>query len=193
MPPTGSRIGALPGRACAGERDLGRHARSLAHVATARTAESRSSIRDKPISIAGVTYPRGIGTRSISEFVIDLDGQALRFASLVGLDDVVKDGVGSVTFEVWADDTLVAESGMLRAGDAPKILSADLKGRRVLTLLVDDGGDTSNDDEVAWAGAHIILEPGATSTPRPYVAPPEPPPAVAPVRNVPQPEFTVHA
>ena len=70
------------------------------------------SIRDKPISLGGVTYPRGIGTRSISEFVIDLDGQALRFASLVGLDDAVKDGVGSVTFEVWADDTLVAESGL---------------------------------------------------------------------------------
>jgi len=147
------------------------------------------SIRDKPISIDGVTYPRGIGTRSISEFVIELDGQALRFASVVGLDDAVKGGVGSVTFEVWADDTLVAESGTLRGGDAPKILSADLKGRRVLTLLVDDGGDTSNDDEVAWAGAHIVLTPGATSKPRPYVAPPEPPPAVAPVRNVPQPEI----
>ena len=101
----------------------------------------------------------------------------------------VKDGVGSVSFEVWADDTLVAESGLMRAGDAPKILSADLKGRRVLTLLVDDGGDTSNDDEVAWAGAHIVLAPGATSKPRPYVAPPEAPPAVAPVRNVPQPEI----
>ncbi len=48
------------------------------------------SIRNLPISMGGVVYPRGIGTRSISEFVIDLHGQALRFESMVGLDDVVR-------------------------------------------------------------------------------------------------------
>jgi alpha-galactosidase len=147
------------------------------------------SIRDQPILLGGVTYPRGIGTRSISEFVIDLHGQAQRFASVVGFDDAIKPGVGSVTFEVWADDTLVAASGLMRVGDAPKTLSADLKGARVLTLLVDDGGDTSNDDEVAWAGAHIVLVPNATSKPRPYDAPPEPPPAIAPLRKLPQPQI----
>jgi alpha-galactosidase len=162
----------------------------LSHMSQRRgVPKAGLSIRDRPISLAGVIYPRGIGTRSISEFVIDLDGQALHFESVVGIDDVVKDGVGSVTFEVWADDTLVAESGLMRPGDAPKTLSADLKGRRVLTLLVDDGGDTSNDDEVAWAGAYIELVPGATSKPRPYIAPPEPPPAVAPVRELPQPQI----
>jgi hypothetical protein len=57
------------------------------------------SIRDQPILLGGVTYPRGIGTRSISEFVIDLDGQALQFASVVGFDDALKPGVGTVTFE----------------------------------------------------------------------------------------------
>ncbi len=131
------------------------------------------SIRDQPIVLGGVTYPRGIGTRSISELVIDLDGQAERFTSVVGFDDAIKPGVGSVTFEVWADDALVAGSGLMRVGDAPKTLSADLKGARVLTLLVDDGGDRSNDDEVAWAGAHIVLIPKATAKPRPYDAPPE--------------------
>jgi alpha-galactosidase len=145
------------------------------------------SIRDLPIVLAGITYPRGIGTRSISEFVIDLGGEATRFASMVGIDDVVRTGVGTVTFEVWADDTRVAASGHMRAGDAPKLLSADLTGARVLTLLVDDGGDTSNDDEVAWAGAMIQLAPGAKSRPRPYVAPPETPPAVAPASESPSP------
>jgi alpha-galactosidase len=146
------------------------------------------SVRDLPISLGGVTYPHGIGTRSISEFVIDLHGTALRFASMVGIDDAVKDGVGTVTFEVWADDTLVAASGLLRAGDAPKLLSADLSGAHVLTLLVDDGGDTSNDDEVAWAGATLFLRPDAPR-PAPYVAPPEPPPAIAPVLDLLRPEI----
>jgi alpha-galactosidase len=145
------------------------------------------SIRDTPIQLGGVTYPHGIGTRSISEFVIDVGGEAVRFESMVGLDDAVREGVGSVTFEVWADDTRVAASGRMRAGEPPKLLSADLTGARVLTLLVDDGGDTSNDDEVAWAGAMIRLSPGAKSRPQPYTAPAESPPAVAPAFDLLQP------
>jgi alpha-galactosidase len=138
------------------------------------------SIRDRPILLGGVEYPRGIGTRSISEFVIDLAGGATRFQSMVGIDDVVRGGVGTVTFEVWADDVKVADSGLMRAGDAPKLLSVDLRGARVLTLLVDDGGDTSNDDEVAWGGAMIELVPGASPRPAAYTPPPEAPVVIAP-------------
>jgi alpha-galactosidase len=157
---------------------------------TQRRGEPRAgrSIRDLPILLGGVTYPHGIGTRSISEFVIDLHGDALRFESMVGLDDVVKTGVGSVTFEVWADDTRVAASGLMRPGDPPKRLTADLAGARVLTLLLDDGGDTSNDDEAAWAGATLYLKPDA-KRPVPYVAPPEPPPAIAPAVTALKPEI----
>jgi alpha-galactosidase len=145
------------------------------------------SIRDRPILLGGVEYPRGIGTRSISEFVIDLKGGATRFRSMVGIDDVVRDGVGSVTFEVWADDVKVAESGLMRAGDTPKMLSADLRGARVLTLLVDDGGDTSNDDEVAWGGAMIELATGASPRPEPYTPSAEAPVVIAPSHSSPTP------
>jgi alpha-galactosidase len=152
----------------------------LGHLSQRRgTPRAGLTIRGKPIVLGGHTYPHGIGTRSISEFVIDLKGDAHRFVSMVGFDDVLKPGVGTVTFEVWADDTLVARSGVMRVGDAPKLLSADLRGARVLTLLVDDGGDTSNDDEVAWAGATIFLAQGAKTRPQPYVPPAEAPPAIA--------------
>jgi alpha-galactosidase len=140
------------------------------------------SIRNLPISLGSVVYPHGIGTRSISEFVIDLHGQALRFEAMAGLDDAVRSGVGSVTFEVWADDKLVTASGAIRAGESPRRLSADLTGARILTLLLDDGGDTSNDDEAAWGGATIYLLPGAPH-PAPYVAPIELAPALAAASN----------
>jgi len=94
------------------------------------------SIRDLPISLGGVVYPHGIGTRSISEFVIDLHGKAVRFEAMVGLDDAVRSGVGSVSFEVWADDRRVDASGVIRAGEPARRLSADLTGARVLTLLL---------------------------------------------------------
>lgn len=159
----------------------------LGHMTQRRgTPRAGRSIRGLPISLGGVVYPRGIGTRSISEFVIDLHGQALRFEAMVGLDDAVRQGVGSVIFEVWVDDKLVTASGLMRAGDAARKLSADLRGARVLTLLLDDGGDTSNDDEAAWGGATIYLQPGA-SPPTPYVAPAESAPLIAPVRDEPRP------
>lgn len=144
------------------------------------TPRAGRSIRDLPITLGGVVYQHGIGTRSISEFTIDLKGVARSFSSMVGLDDAVRGEEGSVTFEVWADDSLVAASGLMRAGDPPQLLTADLRNARVLTLLVDDGEDTSNGDEVAWAGALLYLEPGNTR-PEPYTPPAEAPPAIAAV------------
>jgi alpha-galactosidase len=145
------------------------------------------TIRDKPIALGGVEYPHGIGTRSISEFVIDLRGNATRFAAVVGIDDEIRGTVGSATFEVWADDTRVAASGLMRPGDAPKLLSADLRRARVLTLLVDDGGDTSNDDEVSWAGAMIELADPQGARPVAYVPPAEEMPHIAAPTTSPQP------
>ena len=137
------------------------------------------TIRDQPIRLGGVEYPHGIGTRSISEFVIDLKGNATRFTSTVGIDDAIRGDVGSAVFEVWVDDARVAASGIMRPGDAPKLLSADLRGARVLTLLVDDGGDTSNDDEVAWGGAMIELLQPDGERPAAYIPPAEELPRIA--------------
>ena len=147
------------------------------------TPRAGRSIRDLPISLGGQIYAHGIGTRSISEFVIDLHGEATRFESMVGIDDAVSKGAGSVTFEIWVDDRLAAASGLMRAGDPPKLLSAGLSGARVLTLLLDDGGDTSNDDEAAWGGATIHLRADAKSKPLPYLPPREATPGVAAMRD----------
>lgn len=151
------------------------------------TPRAGRTIRDKPIVLGGVEYPHGIGTRSISEFVIDLRGNATRFAAVVGIDDEIRGTVGSATFEVWADDTRVAASGLMRPGDAPKLLSADLRRARVLTLLVDDGGDTSNDDEVSWAGAMIELADPQGARPVAYVPPAGQMPRIAAPTTSPQP------
>ena len=145
------------------------------------------TLRDQPIVLGGVPYEHGIGTRSISEFVIDLKGSATRFHAMVGIDDALRNGIGSVTFEIWADDTRVAESGLMRAGDAPRLLSAVLTGARVLTLLVDDGGDTSNDDEVVWAGAMLELVQGDPPRPEPFTPAPETPAVIAPTSRSPAP------
>ncbi len=40
-----------------------------------------------PITLRGTTFKHGIGTQSISEFLLDVKGQAKGFQAMVGLDD----------------------------------------------------------------------------------------------------------
>ena len=78
----------------------------------------------------------------LDELLLDLGGRAERFVAMVGVDD----GAGkraSVNFEVWGDDRLLASTPVLRAGDAPRLLVADLRGVRVLQLIT---GATGLDD-----------------------------------------------
>jgi alpha-galactosidase len=144
------------------------------------TPRAGRSVRNRPLTLDGVVYAHGIGTLSISEFVIDLKGQATRFVSMVGIDDELKaTRRGSATFAVWVDNKKAAETGVLRSGDPPQLISVDLTGARYLELFFDDGGDVSTDDNGDWAGAMIVLKPGATAQPEPYVRPAEPLPVIA--------------
>ncbi len=140
---------------------------------------ARQSLGGNPITLDSVVYSHGVGTLTINEFLIDLKGEAERFVSMVGIDDEVKTRRGSVSFEVWVDDRLAATSGIIKAGDPPKLLVADLRGARVMQLITDDGHDVSNDDNADWAGAMILMRPGSEAKPTPYVMPAEPMPAIA--------------
>src|SRR5262245_31129620 len=181
LPAAGPAAAAPPGTMWVDELGVERLSQRRGTPRVART------IRDQPIRLGGVEYPHGIGTRSISEFVIDLKGNVARFAATVGIDDAIQGTVGSVVFEVWADDKRVATSGLMRPGDAPKSLSVDLRGASVLTLLVDDGGDTSNDDEVAWGGAMIELLQADGERPTAYFPPAEELPRIAAPTTSPRP------
>jgi len=131
-----------------------------------------------PIVLGGITYPHGIGTLSINELIIDLKGQATRFVSMVGLDDLAA-GEASVAVEVWVDNKKRFESGVLHVGDAPKLVDIDLTGARFLELFIDDGGDTSNGDYADWGGGLIYLKTGATAKPESWTFPSEPAPPLA--------------
>ena len=66
----------------------------------------------------------------------------------------------SVRYLVKADGRVVADSGVMRWGDAPKRLDADLTGAANLTLVVDPV-ETIHMDHAAWAGALLVLAPEA--------------------------------
>ena len=60
-----------------------------------------------------------------------------------------------MTFEVWADGTKVADSGLLTTVDPAKALAADVTGAAVVRLIVTDGGNTNNSDHADWADAKL--------------------------------------
>ena len=122
------------------------------------------SVLNNPLSLNGTIYAHGVGTHAVGILSIDLHGSAVRFQSVVGVDDDRK-GAGSVTFSVWVDGKNVAETPVLQGGDKAQVLSVDLTGAQKLMLQVGDGGDGNKDDHADWAGALITLVPGATEKP----------------------------
>lgn len=123
------------------------------------------SVDNHPLKLKGVTYPHGLGTHATSEVTVALDGCATRFVAMVGVDDEVGEK-GAVSFEIWVDGKRAAETPVLKGGDEPKMISANLAGAKQMTLVVEDGGDGINYDHADWAGAMILLAPDAKAKPK---------------------------
>jgi hypothetical protein len=104
----------------------------------------------KPITIAGVTYAKGLGTNSVSDVEIYLGGACTHFTTKVGVDDETNGG-GTVTFTVRADGRTVASTGTIKGKAAAVSLDADVTGAQVLELVVGDAGDGNGLDHGDWA------------------------------------------
>lgn len=134
-------------------------------------------------SLGGAIYPNAVPLVSDRDMTIDLKGQAIRFASMVGIDDSVGAGRGSVIFGVWVDGKKVGDSGVMKGGDAPKLMSADLKGARRLVLAVIDGNDGTGGDSANWGGALITMAAGTQERPAVVAPPVGPAPPIASSRS----------
>jgi alpha-galactosidase len=129
------------------------------------------SIANKPLTIGGKQFDRGIGTHANSLFRINLDGYADRFTGTVGVDDNCG-GSASVVFRVLADGKERFNSGVMKTGEPAKSIDVNLRHVRLLTLQVTDAGDGVTHDHADWADV-IITYSGRS--PSPYVAPKEAP------------------
>jgi alpha-glucosidase len=117
---------------------------------------ANKSISDKPLSVGGVVFKRGVGVHAPSSALFTAgDGSALRFIAKVGADDSTE-GSGSVVFQIFGDDRKLFDSGVLRKGDAAKDVDVDLTKSRRVELRVTDGGDGKNSDHANWCDARFI-------------------------------------
>ncbi|MDF2921484.1 MAG: hypothetical protein K0R57_398, partial [Paenibacillaceae bacterium] len=107
------------------------------------------------IRLDGVTYSKGIGTHANSDIVYNLNGNYSRFISDVGVDDHVTHANASIVFQVWADESLLFDSGVMNALSATQTVDVSVAGVNQLKLTVTDSGNGNSYDHADWAGARL--------------------------------------
>jgi len=113
------------------------------------------SVDGNPLRIGGQTYRKGLGVHSRCELAFALDGAHRRFLADVGMDEEVGHR-GNADVTVLVDGKPAFERKGLTGGAAPVPVAVDVTGAKVLTLLVDFGGDFDICDHVDWANARLI-------------------------------------
>jgi hypothetical protein len=117
------------------------------------------NVLGQPLIVGGKRYVKGLGLHSAARLTYRLDGRYERFQAAVAVDDSAETK-GSVTFGVyvlrngtWQE---AFTSGIVRGGEDPKPISADVRGADGLTLTVDyaDRGDEL--DRANWLDARLV-------------------------------------
>ncbi len=117
------------------------------------------SIQDQPLSVAGNTYAKGIGTHAISEIDYELRPDYHRFVAVAGINDEMRNYTqSSVIFEVWIDGRRAAQSTVMRLGDFFYFNLPILPGSKSLRLIAGDAGDGFTCDHADWASAGFLLQ-----------------------------------
>ncbi|MFF7754227.1 NPCBM/NEW2 domain-containing protein [Streptomyces sp. NPDC007971] len=119
------------------------------------TSNGESAAGDgHPITLNGVVYAKGLGVHAQSEVSYYTGKACEKVTADVGVDDE-KGTKGTVAFEIWADGTEVASTGVLTNAQPAQPLTADVTGAQVVRLVVTDGGDGIDSDHADWADARL--------------------------------------
>ncbi|WP_405970302.1 NPCBM/NEW2 domain-containing protein [Streptomyces sp. NBC_00988] len=119
------------------------------------TSNGESAAGDgHPITLGGVVYAKGLGVHAASDVEYYTGKTCEKVTADVGVDDE-KGANGTVAFEIWADGTKVASTGVLTNAMPAQPITADVTGAQVVRLVVTDGGDGIDSDHADWADAQL--------------------------------------
>jgi hypothetical protein len=104
----------------------------------------------KPITIAGTTYAKGLGTNAVSDVQVYLAGKCTRLTTSVGVDAEAGNS-GTVTFSVVLDGKTLASTPVMKGNQPAATIDVPVTGGQVLDLQVGDGGDGNGLDHADWA------------------------------------------
>ncbi|MFL6122525.1 NPCBM/NEW2 domain-containing protein, partial [Actinophytocola sp.] len=144
----------------AGTSDLGdltwaRAANGLGPVERNTSVGSAPAGDGKPLTINGHGYAKGLGTHAEASILYYLDGKCAALNVDVGIDDErdprPDPTQSTAIFEIWADGTKVADSGLRTWQDDAVHLGADLSGASFLRIVTNGGPDGFRYDRGDWA------------------------------------------
>jgi chitodextrinase len=111
------------------------------------------------LTLNGATFAKGLGVHSLSDVRYTVSTTCSTFNATVGVDDEVGGASGSVVFQVYVNDVLRYDSGVMTGSSASKVVSIALNGGTQLRLVVTDGGDGPSFDHADWADARVMCTP----------------------------------
>jgi hypothetical protein len=111
------------------------------------------SVWEKPLTIGGRLFRRGLGMHADARVTYDLGGRYRRFQSWVGADGASR---ATITFEVWGDGRTLWESGLMKRDTVARFVDVHVSGVKSLQLVVGHGGDNITSDHADWAEARLL-------------------------------------
>jgi len=112
------------------------------------------SVDGHTLTIAGVTYAKGIAPHAASEMKYYLGTHCSRFTAGAGIDDETNKR-GSVTFTVLGDGKVLADTGVVVGGQAAVPVDVDVTGVTELVLVTGVGPDNNNYDHSEWVAPQL--------------------------------------
>ena len=114
------------------------------------------SVEERPLTIAGVTFEKGLGTHAYSDIMLKVPAGSREFSGACGVDAETRRG--SIKCQVLIDGTLRLETPLLRSTDAATPFIVDLGGSTRIELRVLDGGDGVDSDHADWVNLQLMPE-----------------------------------
>lgn len=108
---------------------------------------------DEALSISGTEYRSGIGALANSRLEIRANREFTRFSADVGLDDSSPGKTAAVTFEIYGDGKLLAQSKARSFRDRAEALTADVTDVSIVEIIARQSAPDSGPVIVAWANA----------------------------------------
>lgn len=114
-----------------------------------------------PVRLGGRTYRRALGMHAPTEMTYPVPQRAVQFRALVGLSDQIRDCErASVVFSVRDEQgRVLAQTEVIRSGDRPRPLRADVRGAKEISLIAGDAGDGRDCDHANWANPEFVRRP----------------------------------
>lgn len=111
----------------------------------------------QPLTLRGVTYPKGLWTNAPSSIDYYLGGNCKSFTSDAGIDDAMANAPrgATVSYQVWLDGTKAYDSGIVNKQSPALHIAVNTTGAQQMDIVATDGGDGGSYDWADWAGAQL--------------------------------------